>query len=203
MRLQLRLAMVAVPLCAALVSCGTGGGDGDAGRSKEPSADGASGSAGTGAADRSFPAACPTAEDIGARLGETVELDNDALSAGEAEVACTYNIGPLSGDGSAVLMAWRLSPDEAAERSTDYLLDTHAPRSVFGDPEPLDLGDEGLVSRFSSAGEEGLYSHDAFAIVHAGDRLCLGSYASVVSAAEPQQSLEDTFTYIVGGMCGG
>jgi hypothetical protein len=202
-RMRLRLIMVAVPLCATLVTCSAGG-RGDTERSDERSADG---SAGVNAADHSLPRDCPTADDIGARLGDTVELELDAPGA-DAEVECTYSIGPLSGDGSAVLMAWRLPPDEAAERSTDYLLERYAPPSVFGEPEPLDLGDEGLVSRFSSAIESpavdgGLYGHDAFAIVHAGDRLCLGSYNSVVSAPEPRQSLEETFIYILGGMCSG
>lgn len=191
----MRMMLLITALSAALVGCSWGGDDDER--------DSGDGSGQAGGAPRSLPEDCPSAEDVSASLGQPVELDDRAVGGDpDADLKCGYFFGPLSGDGSGTMRAWRLPAEGSSELDVDYLIDSNAPRSVFGEPEPYDMGDDSLVSRFDDAIGEGLYAHDAFAIVPAGDRACLGGYASVVSAAEPRADLEDTFRYVLGSMCG-
>ncbi len=194
MRTALGLAVV----CAALAGgCAGGGGDrpgGDAARVEE-----AAGTDGQG----SYPTACPTADDVGGRVGIALELEHNGFVLGDAELLCSYE------DGEGRVWSASRSRNEDVEQArvefdNGVLPDGDAPGSEEDRwrSRDLDLGDEAFVDSFADPTDAGGYEIFGRARVRVGVRVCNFEGAVDAPGTAPPAPFEDAAVHVVSTLCG-
>jgi hypothetical protein len=198
MRMALGLAVV----LAALAGGCAGGDDGDGG----PGGGGAA-SAGQAAdsADgpESFPTACPTAADVGARVGVALELEHSGFVLGDAELLCSYE----DADGRN-WSASRSRNDDVEQARSEFAnggLPDGGPSSRPEDPSRsrlLDLGDEAFVDSFADPADGGGYRIYSRARVRIGVRVCAFEATGLFGEPTLAADAEDALAWVIARLCG-
>ncbi len=197
MRRALGLAVV----CAALAGGCAGGGD-DGG---DPPGGAAAPAGQAGGADGpgSFPTACPTADDVGRRVGIALELGHNGFVLGDAELLCSYE------DGEGRVWSASRSRNEDVERArvefeNGVFPDGDAPGSQEDRwrSRDLDLGDEAFVDSFAEPDDAGGYKIFGRARIRVGARVCNFEGDVDASGTAPPAPFEDAAVYVVSTLCG-
>ncbi|HET6949258.1 MAG TPA: hypothetical protein VFI47_02725, partial [Acidimicrobiales bacterium] len=189
--------------CASEGSPGARAGAGDAGDAGSPKGGGADGD------PASFPAACPTAEEIGAGLGQAMTLGHDGYANGDAELFCSYE--PEA--GGPPVAAHRVLHADVDLADRDFreanLGDGDDPRDPdapdLSTARDLDLGDDAFLNTYAEpAAAGGGYDIRAQARVLVDVRMC--NVDGVVSVSVPSPHLtpeaEDTVVGLLSALCG-
>lgn len=198
--------------------CGGDSGDGGAARSapedEAPAADrsDAGGAADPapdpGDVDRDFAGVCPTAADIGDRLGQATTFAPE-LTLGldpAPEVECHYEFGAPGSDGGTIEGSrQRLSDVDEATLVFEGWAAIEVDGETVAAVDPLDLGDDAVritYTDFGFGGGVATRSYSLDVVVRTADRLCRAELDASAPTPESSAGRYETTEHVAATLCG-
>ena len=159
-----------------------------------------------GDVDRVFAGECPTAEDVGERLGHETTFEPELTLEHDPtpEVECHYDFGRPGSDGGN-LEGFRQRMEDLDQAA--FAFEGWAEMEVDGDVviavDPLDLGDEAVRITYDNYAIPGgdAHDHNLDVVVRTADRLCRVQLDSSAPTPEAPPGRYETVEYLAGTIC--